>query len=56
MKSKKELVKFSLKDQLNLIQIDMYQLEPMKMLELTNQSLKLNSKLKLAELKDFDLQ
>ncbi len=55
MKNKKDLEKFSLKDQLNSTQIDMSQLELMKTLNLINQFLNNNSKLKLAESEDIDL-
>ncbi len=55
MKNKKELEKFSLKDQLNSIQTDMFQLELIKMLNLINQSQSTNSKPKSAELKDFEI-
>jgi uncharacterized protein YfkK (UPF0435 family) len=55
MKNKKDQERFSLKDQFNSIQIDMFQLELMKTLNLINQSLNNNSKLKSAELEDIDL-
>jgi hypothetical protein len=49
MKNKKDKEEFSHKDQLNSTQIDMFQSELMRMLELTNQSQNNNSKLKSAE-------
>lgn len=55
MKSKKDKEKFSHKDQLNSTQIDTSQSELFRMLELINQSLNNNSKLKSAELEDIDL-
>jgi hypothetical protein len=55
MKNKKDKEKFSLKDQLNSTQIDMFQSELIKTLELINQFLNNNSKLKSAELEDIDL-
>lgn len=55
MKNKKESEKSSLKDQLNLIQVDMFPLELTKTHSSDNQSLKNNSKPKSVELKDFDL-
>lgn len=55
MKNKKDKEKFSLKDQLNSTQIDTFQSELIKTLELINQFLNNNSKLKSAELEDIDL-
>ena len=55
MKNKKESEKFSLKDQLNSIQVVMSPSELMKTLLLDNQSPKNNFKPKSVELKDFDL-
>ena len=55
MKNKKDQEKSPLKDQLNLTQIDMSQLEHTRTLKLINQSLKINSKLKSAESKEIDL-
>ena len=54
MNNKKDKEESSHKNQLNSIPTDMSQLEPMKMLNSTNQFLNNNSKQKSAESKDFD--
>jgi hypothetical protein len=54
MKNKKDQEKFSLKDQLNLIQIDISQSELMKTSNSINQSPNNNSKPKSAESEDID--
>ena len=54
MNNKKDKEESSHKNQLNSTPTDMFQLEPTKTLNSTNQSQNNNSKLKSAESKDFD--